>query len=69
MWQNLGIDPELTSAHNYSVWIAAILSTLIVFLAISLIKIKLLLRSHRQLLHDDAERRRTEETLRESEER
>src|SRR5437016_4564745 len=70
MWQFFTKnDSELTFLQIYSVWIAALLTTLIVFLAASLIKITLLLRSHKNLLFDNDERQQREEALRESEAR
>ncbi len=69
IWQIFVNDTDLNSVHHYSVLIAAILSTLIVFLAASLIRIRVLLRSYKDLLQNNIERQQTEDILRESEER
>lgn len=66
IWQNGGNDAH--SSVEYSLWIAAILTTLIVFLVISLVKIRLLIGRQRALLSDNASHLRAEEELRESEE-
>ncbi|MEO6655952.1 MAG: PAS domain S-box protein [Pyrinomonadaceae bacterium] len=68
LWHIFADDPASSISH-YSVWIAATFSTLFFFLVVSLLKIKLLLGSHKDLLHDGAERKMAEEILRESEER
>ena len=67
MWEFFTNDVQLSMAYEYSAWIAGLLTTLIVFLAASLIKIKVLLRSHKILLLSNEEQRQREDALRESE--
>lgn len=67
VWQ-ISENPQLAFANQY-VWILAMFTALILFLAASLIKITALLRSQKDLLRIDTERKQAEETLRESEAR
>src|SRR5438445_11809384 len=67
MWGFFSNDVQLSTAYEYSAWIVGLLTTLIVFLAASLVKIKVLLRSHKILLLSNDDQRQREAALRESE--
>ncbi len=70
IWHAFDEDMGLSFARPYSVWIAmAVITIFSFFLALSLIKIRGLRESHKNLLISNAEWKQTEETLRESEAR